>query len=79
MLVVDEFKTVYEHYHIYCFILEGTLLHLFFFLFFLLLFLHYIKYFSDICVNNNNNNNNNALIMRHLSRQAYSEAQKHET
>ena len=26
-----------------------------------------------------NNNNNNALIMRHLSRQAYSEAQKHET
>ena len=29
--------------------------------------------------NNNNNNNNNALIMRHLSRQAYSEAQKHET
>ena len=28
---------------------------------------------------NNNNNNNNALIMRHLSRQAYSEAQKHET
>ena len=25
---------------------------------------------------NNNNNNNNALIMRHLSRQAYSEAQK---
>ena len=26
-----------------------------------------------------NDNDNNALIMRHLSRQAYSEAQKHET
>ena len=30
-------------------------------------------------MHHNNNNNNNALIMRHLSRQAYSEAQKHET
>ena len=34
---------------------------------------------GELMVNLNNNNNNNALIMRHLSRQAYSEAQKHET